>query len=346
MQATKEIAFGRFRLDLVNECLWQGAHAISLRPKAFAVLKLLIDNPGLLVTKQQVLDTVWSGTFVGDAVLKDNIRQLREALHDDPASPLYIETAHRRGYRFIAKLDQQAPAKISSATARPASSQLAAYVAGSSLSVTEGQVLGRDAEMAKMRAYLERAIAGERQILFVTGEPGIGKTTVVQAFLEHAAQVQGLLVARGQCLEHYGAAEPYLPVLEGFSRLCRSPRGVQVKAVLQQHAPAWLAQMPSLLPQAERENLRSQVTGSTSERMLREMAEAIEALTSQSPLLLILEDLHWSDYSTLDLLSYLARRRDPARLMIIGTYRPVDVIVSDHPLKRVKRGAAGTWSVQ
>ena len=71
--------------------------------------------------------------------------------------------------------------------------------------------------------------------------------------------------------------------------------------------------------------------------MLREMAEAIETLASKSPLLLVLEDLHWSDYSTLDLISYLARRPDPARLMVIGTYRPVDVILVDHPLKGVKR---------
>ena len=108
MQAGQNITFGRFRLDLTNECLWQGTRAISLRPKAFAVLKLLVERPGLLVTKQQVLDAVWPDTFVGDAVLKDNIRQLREALHDDAAEPVYIETAHRRGYRFIGKLSEPA----------------------------------------------------------------------------------------------------------------------------------------------------------------------------------------------------------------------------------------------
>src|SRR5690349_11959386 len=106
MQAANDITFGRFRLDLTNECLWQGAHAISLRPKAFAVLRLLLEQPGMLVTKQQVLDAVWPGTFVGDAVLKDSIRQLREALEDDAASPTYIETAHRRGYRFIGKISE------------------------------------------------------------------------------------------------------------------------------------------------------------------------------------------------------------------------------------------------
>ena len=111
MQVAKEIAFGGFRLDLTNECLWQDGRAISLRPKAFAVLRLLLQHPGLLVTKQQVLDTVWPGTFVADGVLKDSVRQLREALHDNAASPTYIETAHRRGYRFIGKLTGSDPGK-------------------------------------------------------------------------------------------------------------------------------------------------------------------------------------------------------------------------------------------
>jgi DNA-binding winged helix-turn-helix (wHTH) protein len=83
MHAARYITFGGFRLDLTNECLWEGARAISLRPKAFAVLKVLLENPGQLVNKQQVLDAVWPGTFVGDAVLKDNIRQLRDALDDN-----------------------------------------------------------------------------------------------------------------------------------------------------------------------------------------------------------------------------------------------------------------------
>src|SRR4029077_21193198 len=74
----------------------------------------------------------------------------------------------------------------------------------------------------------------------------------------------------------------------------------------------------------------------TRERMLREMGDALEILSEDLPLVIILEDLHWSDYSTLDMISYLARRRHPAKLMLIGTYRPVDVIVSGHPLKAVK----------
>jgi predicted ATPase len=95
--------------------------------------------------------------------------------------------------------------------------------------------------------------------------------------------------------------------------------------------------MPALISEAELEGLQRKVRGATRERMLREMAEVVEALTAETPLVLVLEDLQWSDYSTLDLLSYLAQRRGPARLLIIGTYRPADVIVRAHPLKALKQ---------
>jgi predicted ATPase len=95
----------------------------------------------------------------------------------------------------------------------------------------------------------------------------------------------------------------------------------------------WLVQMPWLLSATDREALQRELLGATRERMLREMAELLEDLTAQTLLLLVLEDLHWSDTATLDLLAYLARRQEPARLLVLGTYRPVEVSVSGHPLK-------------
>jgi len=320
------LRFGEFRLDPTNECLWQGSRAITLRPKAYAVLKHLIDRHGQLVTKQQLLDAVWSGTFVGDAVLKASIRQLREALGDEAESPRYIETSHRRGYRFIASIaDAAAP------------SQPATPREHSVLSNPDPSVLGREGDFAKMRRAVERMLNGERQVVFVTGEAGIGKTTLVNAAIAQATSAHDIAVARGQCLEHYGAGEAYLPVLDAFARLARHTGGEWITAHLRQHAPAWLLELPSLIPAAERATLQQQIGAATRERMLREMADAVEAMTATSPLILVLEDLHWSDFSTLDLVGYLARRRDAARLMVIGTYRPVDVIVSEHPLKDVKR---------
>ncbi|MGH7417030.1 MAG: AAA family ATPase, partial [Candidatus Rokuibacteriota bacterium] len=107
--------------------------------------------------------------------------------------------------------------------------------------------------------------------------------------------------------------------------------------LLRRQAPTWLVQMPGLMEDAEREALTRQLYGSTQERMARELAEALEALTAGSPLVLWLEDLHWSDLSTVDLLAMLARRREPARLLVVGTVRPADVIASGHPLRALTR---------
>jgi predicted ATPase len=174
------------------------------------------------------------------------------------------------------------------------------------------------------------------------GEPGIGKTTLVDAFLRTIDARRSTLDARvwlgrGQCIEQYGAGEPYMPLLEALGRLCREPGGGRLIALLHQHAPTWLVQLPTLLTASELEALQRKVQGATRERMLREMAEAIDAITAERPLILWLEDLHWSDVSTLELLALLARRREPARLLVLGTYRPVDVIVTEHRLRTMKQ---------
>ncbi len=332
MGREKRIIFDPFYLDLANECLWRGSQAIKLRPKAFAVLTYLLGHPGQLVTKEELLTAVWPETFVGDAVLKVTIHQLREALDDDSKSPRFIETAHRRGYRFIGQIaeDGRAPAgdqEIGSNNARSASPL-------SSADPPLG-VVGRDEALSRMRSWLEKMLGGERQIVFVTGEAGIGKTALVDTFARGIAADRSIRIGRGQCLEQYGTSEAYLPVLEAIGRLCREQG--QVVDVLRAHAPMWLLQMPSLVSASDRELLSREVSGATRERMLREMSEALEALTVELPLVLILEDLHWSDYSTLDLISYLARQRQAAQLMLIGTYRTAELIVSGHPLKAVKQ---------
>jgi predicted ATPase len=174
-------------------------------------------------------------------------------------------------------------------------------------------------------------------VIFVTGEPGIGKTAVVETFVAQAAAHPGLWVARGQCVEHYGPGEAYLPVLEAVGRLCRAPGHERLLTVLRQQAPLWMAQLPWLLSAAEREALQRELLGATQARMMREMAAVLETVTAETPLVLVLEDLHWSDEATMDLLAWLAQRPDSTRLLLIGTYRPVDVIVRGHPVKAVKQ---------
>jgi DNA-binding winged helix-turn-helix (wHTH) protein/predicted ATPase len=337
MSETKHISFSEYVLDEANEVLVRGSDVIPLRPKLFALLKYLLEHAGQLVTKQQLLDAIWPDTYVGEAVLKDSIRQAREILGDDAKSPKFIETAHRRGYRFIAPIIEssegdQSQTKIQSGsiTFNLESEQERRGVQ------VPSNVIGREQALKELHSLFVSAQKRDRQIVFVTGEPGIGKTTLVDTFLAHAATIEDTCVAHGQCLEQYGAGEPFLPVLDALSQLCRGSEQARIIGILRKHAPTWLTQMPWITVTQYDEAAQQQL-GAGQERMLREMAEALEQLAAYRPVILVLEDLHWSDYSTLDLISYLARRDAPAELMVIGTYRPVELVLSEHPLKDVKQ---------
>ena len=159
------IIFDPFCLDLINECLWRDSRAIPLRPKAFEVLNYLLVRPGRLVTKDELLNAVWPETFVGEAVLKVTIRQVRQALGDDPKAPRFIETAHRRGYRFVGVV---ADAAETSADEREAGSRNTASAAPSRATSAPLGVVGRDEALSRMRGWLEKTLGGERQIVFVT----------------------------------------------------------------------------------------------------------------------------------------------------------------------------------
>src|SRR6185295_18840559 len=241
------------------ECLWRNGEAIALRPKAYAVLRFLIDHPSVLVTKQQLLDAVWPETFVSDSVLKDSVRQLREALGDDAKTPKFIETAHRRGYRFIAPLRESREQPIHSAAHPVAAPRFSDYHYAPEDTQHE-TMLGRDDNLAQLHGWLQKALGGQGQTIFVTGEAGIGKTTLVETFLKDASSRMKILVGRGQCLEQYGAGEAYLPVLDALSRLAREPLGQIVVEQLRLLAPSWLVQLPRLLQPTELQSLREQTS--------------------------------------------------------------------------------------
>ena len=321
--STKE--FPPFRLDPVNECLWRRRdngddERVRLTPKAFAVLQYLVNNSGRLVTQNEILGAVWRDTFVQPEVLKSQILDVRHALGDDAKNPRFIETIPRRGYHFVAPV-----ADTFAAMERTYEGETAKFV-------------GRDAELKELRKCLQRSLANQRQVVFVTGETGIGKTTVVDVFTRRAAtDFPGVRVARGQCVEGYGSKEAYYPMLEALGQLCSSSGRDTVVETLAVHAPSWLAQFPPYLGCRQGDMLRRGIEGATRERMLREISETLETISSERPLLLVFEDLHWADPSTVDLISALARRRSSSKLMLIGTYRPVDITLAQHPLKTLKQ---------
>jgi hypothetical protein len=204
------------------------------------------------------------------------------------------------------------------------------------LVATDGRVplVGRASEMAALHEALRSAERRQRSIAFATGEPGIGKTTLVDAFLDDVRARADVLAFRGTCVEHYGSGEAYLPVLEALNSVCRTREGEQVVGALAKYAPTWLVQMPAIAPAGSVGDLAHRRAGTTQPRMLRELAETMEALSAERPVVVVLEDLQWSDPSTVDLISILACRREPARLLIVCTYRP-GALQRSHPLTRV-----------
>ncbi len=193
-------------------------------------------------------------------------------------------------------------------------------------------MVGRDEELEALHEALRRTLDGEAQVVFVTGAAGLGKTTLVDAFLEQAAARQSVRIAKGQCLEHYGSGEAFLPVFEALGNLVQEVALDELVPLLRRYASSWLAQMPRLLDEDDFSLLLRTTAGVAPERRLREMLDALAELASATPLLLVLEDLHWSDCSTIDLMAALARRRSNARLLVLGTYRPGDVAAQGHPL--------------
>jgi len=233
-------------------------------PRAFAVLQHLVEHAGRLVTKEALLATVWRDAAVSDVALSTCIRDLRRALRDSPDAPRYIETVHRRGFRFVGPL--AAPGATSDV---PAGTAPAAAISARIEPASPPTLVGRDAELARLHELLRKALNRHRQLVFVTGESGIGKTALIDAYLARIGRPDFLHVGWGQCVEQYGAGETYLPLLEALASLGREPRGGEVVRVLKQRAPTWLVQQPALLGAVQR-----RAHGATRERMLRELVEA------------------------------------------------------------------------
>jgi len=305
-------------VDEANQCIWWGERRIDLVPKAFLVLRCLRQRPDQIVTKSELFEAVWPETHVTEGVLTVAINQLREAFGDDARRPRFIETVHRRGYRWIGE-DQtsgpQSPVPV---------------------------LVGREAALAQLEQALARAAGGSRQMVFVDGEPGIGKTALIDELVRRS-EATPVRVARGQCVDGYGASEAYMPLLEAVERLSSESAGGERIDVLRRLAPTWLLQLPRLQKAGEQEELRRVLAGSSGERMLRELRSFIEEIAADETLVLVIEDLHWSDSATVAALAALAMSRSPARLLVLASYRPADAIARQHPVTRLRHelGAKG-----
>ena len=328
MSEDQPLLFGPFRFEPTTVRLWRGEREIALRARAKAVLHYLLSHPGRVIAREELAQHVWAGTHVSKTALRVCIWEIRQALGEETAVPQYIETVGQQGYRWVAEIREGQEG--SGAASSP----------GSSLPASARPFVGRQRELDRLHGALAQAQRGQLQLVLVTGEAGVGKTTLVQQFLGQVRAAGSLWVGHGQCSESTGPGEAYLPLLEALGRLGQAPDGARLVAALRRAAPTWLVQLPLLLEASELATLQHQVHGASRDRMLRELVDALLLLTAERPLALVLEDLHWSDPSTAEWLAYVARRPDRLRLLVLGTCRPAEVIARGHPLRQIVQGLA------
>jgi len=300
--------FGSFHVDTGTFGLRRDDVALRIDPQEFDVLVYLIERRDRVVTRDELFASLWKGKVVTDSALSSRLRAIRRVLNDSGAAQRVIQTVHGRGYRFIATLaaeEGEAPFESAVTTASPPPNP------ARSASPT---VVGRDVQLDKLSALLGRALSGAATFAFVAGESGVGKTTLVNEFINGRCETARVL--RGQCTSEVDVTEPYLPLIDALHSATRSAFSNDVERVLRTRAPSWRARWPEWFGDAQ---VPSNVDAMP--RLSLELTDALAALAGDAPTVLVIEDLQWADPSTLDWLDYATRRAPIARLLVIGTLR-------------------------
>jgi serine/threonine protein kinase/predicted ATPase len=198
---------------------------------------------------------------------------------------------------------------------------------------TSRPIVHREPELAALRFALSAADAGSGRVVCVTGEPGIGKTTLVEDFLSDVTQSGSAgVIARGRCSERQAGTEAFLPVFDALRDLVAGDSTGSVSRLMKILAPTWRDQLERSLPMGETEPARA----ASQHAMLREFCALLEELSRLGPVVLFFDDVHWADLSTVDLLSYFGRRRQSLRVLVVVTFRPTEMLLGPHPFHPVK----------
>ncbi len=285
-------------VNLCEGILQCGEVQIRLRPKTLSVLVALIEQQGEVVSTTDLRRMIWGNGPGNEAGPKQCIRELRQMLDNNAQDIRLIETVGRRGYRLTRPIPLIGDASED-------------LVAASTVFC-----IGRDKELETLSERAAAARHGRRAMALISGEAGAGKTRLLEAFEASLPQRTPLWIARGQAIAHPGAREPYGLLMDVLTQLMVGPEEATLARLLPLVAPSWVKQhSPGRRLEAEA------LDRTRHNSMLREFSALMERLTRSRPGVLVLEDLHWADPSTLAWLAAWGLQRTPARLLVLGSYR-------------------------
>ena len=301
--------FGSFRLEPAERRLLKQGKPVALAPKVFDTLLVLVENRGHLLEKSDLMTRLWPDAVVEEVNLARNVSDLRRILGDGIDGHRYIETVPKRGYRFIGEMRGER-------TTAPARS-------------AKNHSVGREEELNRLRRTFASVSEGAGVMLTVSGEAGIGKTTVVEDFIGDLEE-PAAWVGRGRCSERLAETDAFVPILESLDRLVRGESGDVAAQLMKTVAPTWYVQVAPATDESA-EILAREAKSASHERMRREFVSFFEELSRTRPVILFLDDLHWADASTCDLLAYLAARLRNLRILVLLTHRHAEMQARHHP---------------
>ncbi|MBU2961461.1 AAA family ATPase [Citreicella sp. C3M06] len=298
------MSFKDITLDHSRGLLSLDGAELPLRPKTLAVLAALVERQGEVVSQEELRRMVWGVSHGSHAGPKQCIRELRRLLSTSHEGTDLIETVGRQGYRLARRIHLR-----NETSALPPEDR--------------ALCVGRAQELEALNDKASAAWGGQRAVVLVSGEAGAGKTRLVETFIASLPQRTPLWTVRGQALAHPGAREPYGLLLDALSELGAGPEGDTLARLLPKVAPTWAALLPG--SDAPWDTAPFSVDPDKPATMRREFTALMERLTRGRPGVLLLEDLHWADPSTLAWLVTWGLQRTPARLLVLGTYRDEEV---------------------
>ena len=303
--------FDGFELDAARYELRSSGASISIEPRAFDLLHHLVVHRDRVVPKEELFDSLWGDRFVGEAALTTALRTARIAIGDSGKEQRLIRTVLRRGYQFVGNVLESSP------------TNRAAYARLDSLPARLGEssglgFAGRDDERAILeQAYKEVATSGQRQVVFVSGEAGIGKTTLCSV-VAAGAHRDGALVLYGRCDDELSI--PYQPWREVIAGL-----RAEFPDVIADRGDA----LGPLVGLASGEDVDSD---SARFALFSAVVDVLDTVTADGPpALIVLDDLHWADVQTLAVVRHLLQRAMATPVLVVATFRDSD-IDPGHPL--------------